>query len=275
MTLPSTEGTVPPATVDVPVEDLFPEVRRLKAVGALLFVIAGLSAAMPALTLGEGLLAVRSLAALAVASAGVATGIAGLVSTALRRWSLLAAPVLLVAGAALASPGASMGIIPPEELLWALVFGASWLFALEHLHAVGRFVELGAYVTRQRLTSFQLANVVNHFHIYGVGLIALIMGITAIITVGVPWVFAKGTSDTFSRSVELSSVIGIGLASAVVFTLAGLILISVRSVLPQRVEVTSVAYSRERMEDMLRGSRVLARVGEEEVTGRGEEEEGR
>jgi len=256
------EGPYPLApeggTVSLDVERLFPEIRRLKVTGCIMFAVAGLTAVMPMVLLGDGLqVSPVLLAGTGLAATGVAVGIAGLASPALRRASLLASPVLLVAAAAVGTPGASLDSIPPLELALALAFGASWILALEHLHALGRFVELGAYVARQRLTSFRLSGVVNHFQVYGAGLVGLILAVTAVVVVGVPWVFARGSSDTLARSVELNTVMGVAVAAAVVFTLSALILVFVRSVMPQRVEVERVAYSKERMDDMLRSSKLI------------------
>ena len=246
------------ARVSVDVEGLFPEIRRLKATGAVTFVVAGLAAIAPQLLLGgEAITDARGLLALVLATAGMAVGVTGLLSPPLRRVAILVAPVLLVAAAAAGSLGASLDTIPPLEMVLAFVFAASWILAVEHLHALGRFMELGAYVTRQRLTTFSLGGVVNHFQIYGMGLVAIITAVAAVVIVGVPWVFAKGSSGTFGRSVELNSVFGIALAAAVVFTLSALILVFVRSVIPQRVDVERVAYSRDRMEDMIRSSHLI------------------
>lgn len=244
--------------VSVNVEGRFPEIRRLKATGALLFALAGLTAFLPMFLLGDGLeTGLPMIAALALAVAGVTVSIAGLYSPSLRGPGMMVGPVLLIAAAAAGTLGATLDTIPVPELVLAFVFGASWLLAIEHMHAVGRFVELGAYVTRQRLTTFSLRGVVNHFQVYGIGLVGIITVVTAVIVVGVPWVFAKGTSGTFARSVELASVFGVALAAAVVFTLSAIILVFVRSVMPQRVEVERVAYSRDRMEDMLRSSQLI------------------
>jgi hypothetical protein len=260
--LPDYDET-PEGKVSIDVEGRFPEIRRLKVSGAILFLLAGVTAVLPLLLLEGGLgTDPQALLALALAAAGIVVGIAGLMSPSLRGPSIWVAPVLLIAAAAAGAMGASLDTIPPLELVMAFVFAASWLLAVEHLHAVGRFVELGAYVTRQRLTTFSLGGVVDHFQIYGVGLVAIIMTTASVVIVGVPWVFARGSSGTFARSVELNSIFGIALAATVVFTLSALILVFVRSVVPQRVEVERVAYSRDRMEDMLRSSQLIER-GEE------------
>lgn len=249
--------------MSVDVEGRFPEIGRLKASGAVMFILTGLTAVVPLLLLGDGAIGEpRALLATALAAAGVALGVAGLMSPSLRSVAIMVAPILLVAAAAAGTLGASMETIPPLELAMAFIFAASWLLAVEHLHALGRFVELGAYVTRQRLTSFSLGGVINHFQIYGVGLVAVISVVTAVVVVGVPWVFSKGSSGVFARSVELNSVFGIALAAGVVFILSALILVFVRSVVPQRVDVERVAYSRDTMEDMLRSSQLIERGDE-------------
>lgn len=257
---PATDG-IPGAreftTVPVDVEAVLPEVRRLKAVGAVLFLVSGISALLPALMLGGGGFDVRTVAGLALAAAGVSVGVAGLASPRLRRPSLPLAPVLLIAAAGAGSPGISLDSIPPLEILLAFTYGLSLLLAVEHLHAVMRFVDLGAYVARQRLTSFHLPNVVAHFQIYGLALAGLVALVTAFVVVGVPWVLGQGSNEVLGRSVELRSVFGVAIAAAVVFTLSALILVFIRSVLPQRVEVERVAYSRDRMEEMLRSGDLL------------------
>ncbi len=251
--------------VSIDVEGRFPEIRRLKVSGAILFIMAGLSAVLPLVLMGGSFEpSPKALTALALAVAGISVGVAGLLSPSLRRPAIFVAPVLLIAAAAAGTLGASLDTIPPLELVLAFVFAASWLLAVEHLQAVGRFVELGAYVTRQRLTKFSLGGVIDHFQIYGVGLVAIILAAAAIVIIGVPWVFSKGSSGTFARSVELNSVFGIALAATVVFTLSALILVFVRSVIPQRVDVERVAYSRDRMGDMLRSAQLIERGDEGE-----------
>lgn len=254
-----------PTTVQVDVEAAFPEIRRLKALGAVLFIVAGISAALPIMLMaGSGeAFGTRALVALGLAVAGIAVGIVGLLSPGLRRPSLWLAPALLVAAAAAGTPGLSLDDIPPLELVLAFAFAISLILAVEHLHAVMRFIELGAYITRKRLTSFRLSSVVDHFQIYGFGLIALIAMVTAIVVVGIPWVFSQGSDATLGRSVELASVFGVALAAAVVFTLSSIILVFIRSVMPQRVEVERVAYSRDRMEEMIRGPQSLGSQPEE------------
>jgi hypothetical protein len=246
------------------VEARFPEIARLKASGSAMFVVAALTAVAPLFLQGSAPLeGGRTLLAPALASAGAAVGIAGLLAPAARRTALLLAPMVLVAAAAAAARGASLDTIPPLELALGFAFAASWLLAMEHLHALGRFVELGAYITRQRLTTFSLGGVVNHFQVYGAGLVAIIAVVAAVVVVGVPWVFAAGSTGTFARSVELNSVFGVALAAAVVFTLSALILVFVRSVMPQRLDVERVAYSRDRMEDMLRSSQLVDSTDDE------------
>ncbi len=254
-----------PTTLQVDVEAAFPEIRRLKALGAVLFIVAGISAALPIMLMAgsEETFGTRALVALGLAVAGIAVGIVGLLSPGLRRPSIWLAPALLVAAAAAGTPGLSLDHIPPLELVLAFAFAISLILAVEHLHAVMRFVELGAYITRQRLTSFRLSSVVDHFQIYGFGLIALIAVVTVIVVVGIPWVFSQGSDATLGRSVELASVFGVALAAAVVFTLSSIILVFIRSVMPQRVEVERIAYSRDRMEEMIRGSRSLGSPPEE------------
>jgi hypothetical protein len=251
----------------VVLETAFPEVRRLKAIGAVLFSLSAVFALLPTIMAGEGFSTTRGVTSLVLAVGGAAAGIAGLASPTVRRSSMFLGPGLLLAAVAVNPVGTSLDTVPGIELVSALAFAAAWLLAVEHLHAVSRFVELGSYIARQRITSFRLSSVVNHFQVYGAGMAALILMVTAIVVVAVPWAFAQGSNQVFGRSAELASVFGIGISAAVVFTIAGMILVFIRTVMPQRVEVQSVAYSRDRLEDMLRGSLVLE-TAREEVPGR-------
>jgi hypothetical protein len=258
------EAPTPPPTADVkkpsmsiPLEAAFPEILRLKVVGSILFIVAGATAVLPAFLVGPGMGSPVTLVALALAAAGTAVSTAGLLAPGARRVAMLLGPGLLVAAVAANPIGATLDRITLEELLFAFIFAVTWLLGVEHMHAVLRFVELGAYVARQRLTTFRLSSVVNHFQLYGMGMVALILLVSVIVVVGVPWVFAQGGSETFGRSSELSSVFGIGIAAAVVFTLSAMILVFLRSVIPHRVDVERVAYSRDRIDDMLRGSQVM------------------
>jgi hypothetical protein len=245
------------ATISIAVEAAFPEIRRLKMTGSILFALSGTFVLLPTILEGEGLSSLRGIATVVLAVTGIVFGIAGFVAPAARRFVMYIAPALLVASAAASPLGASLDRIPTQEMLPAFAFAITWLLAVEHLHAVMRFVELGAYVTRQRLSSFQLSSVVNHFQVYGLGLAGLIVLVTVIVVIGIPWVFGQGQNELFGHSVELGSVFGIAISAAIVFTLAGMILVFVRSVMPQRVDVERVAYSRGTMEDMLRSARLM------------------
>ena len=243
--------------VAIDVEEAFPEITRLKVAGVALFVMAGTFAVLPTILVGSGFGSVAAVVSLALAVAGSATGIASLVSPALRRVASVAGPGLLLAAVAVDPVGTSLDAIPLLEMLLAFGFAITWLLAIEHVHAVARFVELGSYINRQRLSTFQLSSVVNHFTVYSLGMAGLIVLVASVVVLGVPWAFAQGSDPIFGSSAELSSVFGIAIAAAVVFTIAGIILVAVRTVMPQRVEVEHVAYSRDTLEDMLRSARVL------------------
>ncbi len=248
------EGTVP-----VNVDEVFRELRYLKALGVAFFVLTGVAAILPGLLLddpGARPTAVV-LANIATAVAGSAVGALGLLVRRLRRAATFAGPALLL-GATAASPvGMSLGRIPDLELILAFLYAVCWLLSVEYILALQRFSELGGHVVRQRLTSFDLGGVIDHFIVYGLGVVALIAVVTALVALFVPYAFSLGSNEVFNRSAELGSIWGIAIASAVVFCLSAMILTLARSLVPSREEVESVAYSRARMEDMLMGSKVI------------------
>ena len=198
--------------VAIDVEDAFPEILRLKVAGGALFAMAGTFAILPTILVGPGLGSLAAVASLGPAVAGSATGVASLASPAVRRVASVVGPGLLLAAVAVDPVGTSLDAIPPLEMLLAFGFAITWLLAIEHVHAVSRFVELGSYMTRQRLSTFQLSSVVNHFTLYGLGMVGLIVLVASVVVLGVPWAFGQGSDPIFGSSAELSSVFGIAIA---------------------------------------------------------------
>lgn len=64
-------------------------------------------------------------------------------------------------------------------------------------------------------------------------------------------------SDLFAKSAELNSVFGIGIASAVLFTILGLVLTVYYSTAESVAKVEKVEYSREKLKEMLASGQVL------------------
>jgi hypothetical protein len=262
----SSSGAVPPVetpegerTVPVNVDEVFRELRYLKALGVAFFVLTGVAAILPGFLLqdsGSGPTAL-TLANIVTAVAGSAVGALGILVKGLRRVATFAGPALLLGAATVSPIGMSLDRIPELELILAFMYAVFWLLSVEYILALRRFSELGGHVVSQRLTNFDLGGVVNHFIVYGLGVVGIIASVTALVALFVPYAFSLGSNEVFNQSVELGSIWGVAIASAVVFCLSAMILTLARSVVPTKEDVESVAYSRAHMEDMLMGSRVI------------------
>jgi len=91
---------------------------------------------------------------------------------------------------------------------------------------------------------------------YMKGALYLIGVLGAGIALVVVSLFVEG-SDLFAKSAELSSVYGIAVASAVFFTLFGLVLTAYYTISATVAKVEKVEYSREKLKEMLASGQVL------------------
>ena len=91
---------------------------------------------------------------------------------------------------------------------------------------------------------------------YMKGTLYLIAVLGAGIALVVVSLFVEG-SDLFAKSAELSSVYGIAVASAVFFTLFGLVLTAYYTIAATVAKVEKVEYSREKLKEMLASGQVL------------------
>ena len=206
---------------------------------------------------GEAASDVERLANLALAAAGAAVCVAGMLVPGARRAAIFVGPALLVLAAAEGPVRTSLDRPPAIELASALAFAVAWLLTVEHMHALMRFGRLGAYASRLRLGELDLGGVMRHFVAFGLGVAGIALAVTALVALAVPWAIEMTSGAVLSRSADLPSVYGIALASAVVFGLSALILMLKGQIAPPATEVERVAYSMGSMEEMLRGSRVL------------------
>ena len=235
------------------------ETSTIKALGSAFTVAAAVSLVLPGLFAppGESSSDLERLVNLALAAAGAAVCVAGMLAPGTRRAAMLAGPTILVLAAAASPVRASLGRPRAIELACALAFAVAWLLTVEHMHALMRFGRLGAYASRMRLDDLDLGGVMRHFVAFGLAVAAIILAVTALVALALPWAIGMTSGAVLSRSAELPSVYGIAIASAVVFGLSAIILTLKGQIAPTTMEVERVAYSRGSMEEMLRGSRAL------------------
>jgi len=167
------------ATVTVNVEQVFSEIFMVKILGVLFFALAGVLAFLPPLLAGEEITSI--LPSLILGVVGLVFGIIGFFVRSLRKWMIYLAPALLIAAVAARPLTSSVGSLDTMEIILGLAFAVSWFLAVEYLHALTRFVEVGEMAIKRRLSNFNLSGVVKHFLGWGF----LMLGIIILVTMGV------------------------------------------------------------------------------------------
>ena len=167
------------AKITVNVEQVFSEIFMVKILGVLFFVLAGVLAFLPPLLAGEEITTI--LPSLILGVVGMLFGIIGLFVRSLRKWMIYLAPALLIAAVAARPLTSTVGSLDTMEIILSLAFAVSWFLAVEYLHALTRFVEVGEMAIKRRLSNFNLSGVVKHFLGWGF----LMLGIIILVTMGV------------------------------------------------------------------------------------------
>lgn len=164
------------AQVTVNVESVFSEIFMVKVLGSLFFVLAGVLAFLPPILAGEEIIDV--LPSLILGITGMVMGIIGFFVRSMRKWMMLVAPALLIAAVAARPLTSAIGSLDTMEIILGLAFAVTWFLALEYLHALSRFVEVGEMAIKRRLSNFNLSGVVKHFLAWGFLMLAICVGVT-------------------------------------------------------------------------------------------------
>ncbi|MCK5254128.1 MAG: hypothetical protein KAQ96_14310 [Thermoplasmata archaeon] len=164
------------AQVTVNVETVFSEIFMVKVLGSLFFVLAGVLAFLPPIMDGAEIIDV--LPSLILGIVGMVCGILGFFVRSIRKWMLLVAPVLLIAAVAVRPLTSTIGSFDTMEIILGLAFAATWFLAIEYLHALSRFVEVGEMAIKRRLSNFNLSGVVKHFLAWGFLMLGIILAVT-------------------------------------------------------------------------------------------------
>ena len=164
------------ATITVDVETVFSEIFMVKVLGALFFALAGVLAFLPPILGGAELIDV--LPSLILGIVGMVCGILGIFVRSMRKWMILVAPILLIAAVAARPLTSTIGSLDTMDIILGLAFAATWFLAIEYLHALTRFVEVGEMAIKRRLTNFNLSGVVKHFLAWGFLMLGLIIAVT-------------------------------------------------------------------------------------------------
>jgi hypothetical protein len=209
----------------------------------------------------EKLFSIGSLAAIILTILAVIFGIMAifmrletkLLSLSLKNWFMMLAPIFMIAGSAIKPPIMTVGEIDYMELSLAIVFGVFFLLFIEYLHAVKRFTDIGRMAIERNLKDFDFGHVIRHYISFGFMVLGGIVGISLVVVFlrNVILGGLEGWVPQFARSIEMQSVYGLAISSALVFCLLGIVL---SFVFGGREYVTSVravtAFSKEKLREL-------------------------
>jgi hypothetical protein len=139
------------------------------------------------------------------------------------------------------------------DLILAIVFGVFYILYIEYLHAVLRFSGIGKMAIERNLKDFDFGHVIRHYMGYGGGILGVIIGLSLIVVFirqGLLKFMVEG-SPQFAHSVEMNSVYGLAISSAIFFTILGIVLSFIFGGKDYAASVRAVsAFSKEKMRQM-------------------------
>jgi len=139
---------------------------------------------------------------------------------------IMLSPLFMVLGAAIKPTIMAVGPVDMIDLILAIVFGVFYILFIEYLHAVQRFSAIGKMAIERNLKDFDFGHVIRHYMGYGGGILGVIIGLSMIVVVirQAMLKFMEEGSPQFAHSIEMNSVYGLAIASAIFFTVLGIVL---------------------------------------------------
>jgi len=182
---------------------------------------------------GSDILSVSGIAAIACTSIGIGLGIMAIFMTLkkkfglypLRVYIMLLSPLFILIGAGVKRTIMSVGAINYVDLALAIVFGVFFILFIEYLHAVWRFTSIGKMAIERNLKDFDFGHVIRHYMAFGGGVLGIIVVLSVIVVFLRNGILAMmaGTPQLTS-SIEMNSVYGLAISSAMIFTILGIAL---------------------------------------------------
>jgi hypothetical protein len=166
---------------------------------------------------------------------------------------VILSPLFLVIGAAIKPTIMAVGAVDMIDLILAVVFGVFYILFIEYLHSVQRFSQIGKMAIERNLKDFDFGHVIRHYMGYGgavLGAIIFLSLIVVIIRQGMLKFMQEGAPQ-FAFSVEMNSVYGLAISSAIFFTIFGIVLSFIFGGKDYAASVRAVsAFSKEKMKQM-------------------------
>lgn len=166
---------------------------------------------------------------------------------------IMLAPLLMIVGAAIKPTIMNIGEIDMLDLILALVFGVFFILFVEYIHAVYRFTQIGKMAIERNLKDFDFDHVINHYMGFGGAILGVIVVISVIVVFIRQGILAaiQESMPQFANSVEMNSVYGLAISSAIFFSFTGIALSFYFGQKDYLASVRAVsAFSKERMRQM-------------------------
>jgi hypothetical protein len=176
---------------------------------------------------------IGGIAAIACTATGIALGIMAIFMNLkqkvgpypLRIFLMMMSPLFILIGAGVKRTIMSVGAINYVDLALAIVFGVFFILFIEYLHAVWRFTSIGKMAIERNLKDFDFGHVIRHYMGFGGGVLGIIVVLSVVVVFLRNGILAmmSGTPQLTS-SVEMNSVYGLAISSAIIFTILGITL---------------------------------------------------
>jgi hypothetical protein len=176
---------------------------------------------------------IGGIAALACTAVGIGLGIMAIFMNLKQKFGpypvriflMMMSPLFILIGAGVKRTIMSVGAINYVDLALAIVFGVFFILFIEYLHAVWRFTSIGKMAIERNLKDFDFGHVIRHYMGFGGGVLGIIVVLSVVVVFLRNGILAmmSGTPQLTS-SVEMNSVYGLAISSAIIFTILGITL---------------------------------------------------
>jgi hypothetical protein len=165
---------------------------------------------------------------------------------------MLMSPLFILIGAAVKPTIMAVGKIDYVDLALAIIFGVFFILFIEYLHAVWRFTAVGKMAIERNLKDFDFGHVIRHYMGFGAGVLGAIVLLSVIVVLLKEGILAMmASTPQVAHSIEMNSVYGLAISSAIIFTILGIVLSFWFGSRDYAASIRAVsAFSRERMRQM-------------------------
>jgi len=172
----------------------------------------------------------------------------------LRTLFMFLSVIFVLSGTAIRRVAMNVGDIDYGELSMAIAFSFVFVLYMEYMDATNRFSKIGRMVIERNLTNFDFSYVLKNYMSRSLVYMVLVT-VLAVIVVFMRnglLMALQGSSPQLANSVELSSVYGLAISSAIVFTFTAIVLsfIFSHSYVAEVSKGISGAFSKEKLQEM-------------------------